>query len=67
MPNKKNVVYKLFKDKENLLIFCIVFGIVVLSIGVYLVGYHIPFGSTILTMGSGIFYISVIFFVFLLI
>ena len=33
--------------QENLLVFSIIFGILILSLGVYMVGNHIPFGSTI--------------------
>lgn len=52
-------------SQENLLIFSITFGILVLSLGVYLVGLHIPIGSTILILGSSILYVSIIVFVFL--
>lgn len=68
MPNKKiKILERIKNDKnfqENLLIFSITVGILLLSLGVYLVGSHIPFGSTILTTGSGIFYVSIILFVF---
>lgn len=56
---------KFLENKENLIISFAIFGILLLSLGVYLVGSRVSFGSTVLTLGSGIFYVSVIFFVFL--
>jgi len=68
MVSKKiKILEKIKSDKnkqENLLVIFITFGVLILSLGVYMVGNHISFGSIILTIGSGIFYISIILFVF---
>jgi len=68
MLNKKMRILEKVKNKkqlqENLIVFFITLGVLILSLGVYMVGNHISFGSIILTIGSGIFYISIILFVF---
>ncbi len=68
MINKKNrnKILNFFKNKENFLIFSIIFSVILLSTGVYLVGSRISYGSAVLVIGSTIFYLSVILFVFLL-
>jgi vacuolar-type H+-ATPase subunit I/STV1 len=58
-----------FKEKmklgaENILFYSIVFGVLLLSAGVYIMGSGInrPVGSYMIILGSGIFYVSVIIF-----
>jgi hypothetical protein len=38
----------------------LVIGVLILSLGVYLVGKHIPYGNIVLVIGSTIVYISII-------
>jgi hypothetical protein len=38
----------------------LVIGMLILSLGVYLVGKHIPYGNIVLVIGSSIVYISII-------
>jgi len=51
---------------DNVLFYSIVSGILLLSFGVYIMGSGINryMGKTMLILGSGIFYISVIIFTF---
>lgn len=51
-------------DHENILFFSIVFGVLLLSVGVYVMGSGInrPLGSYMIIFGSGIFYVSMIIF-----
>lgn len=64
----KEILDFLKGKKEESLIFTITVGVLLISLGVYLVGSKImPFiGSRIIILGSGIFYISVILLVFVL-
>ncbi|MDT7858480.1 MAG: hypothetical protein RQ930_00285 [Candidatus Aenigmarchaeota archaeon] len=51
------------KGKENLinvLTMALVIGIFILSLGIFLVGKHIPYGNLVLIVGSTIVYISII-------
>jgi hypothetical protein len=48
------------KDAVKYLTFALVFGIVLMSVGVYLVGMHVPYGNVLLTVASAVVYISVI-------
>jgi uncharacterized membrane protein len=47
------------KEIKNLTI-ALVAGILILSLGVFLVGEHIPYGNIILIIGSTIVYVSII-------
>jgi hypothetical protein len=47
------------KEIKNLTI-VLVIGILILSIGVFLVGEHVPYGNLVLIVGSTIVYISII-------
>jgi hypothetical protein len=51
---------------ENILFYAIVFGVLLLSVGVYTMGSGLnrPLGSYMIILGSGIFYVSVIVFTF---
>ncbi len=49
---------------ENITIMCITLGVIVMSLGVFLVGRHVPYGNLVLMGGSTIFYASIIYFVF---
>ncbi|MFP4116162.1 MAG: hypothetical protein ACLFTQ_03075 [Candidatus Aenigmatarchaeota archaeon] len=64
----KKILDFLRERKEDSLISAIVGGILLISMGVYLVGSEIvPFvGSRMIILGSGIFYVSVILLVFVL-
>jgi small basic protein len=57
---------KLKKEIDNILFFSIVFGVVLLSAGVYIMGSKInpELGRDLIILGSGMFYISVIIFTF---
>jgi hypothetical protein len=57
---------KMKKEVDNILFFSIVFGVVLLSVGVYIMGSKInpELGRDFIIFGSGIFYISVIIFTF---
>jgi hypothetical protein len=51
------------KGKENLinvLTIALVIGIFILSLGIFLVGKHIPYGNLVLIVGATIVYISII-------
>jgi hypothetical protein len=51
------------KGKENLINFlmiALVIGGLILSLGIFLVGKHIPYGNLILVIGSTIVYVSII-------
>jgi len=54
------------KELDNILFFSIVFGVILLSAGVYIMGSKInpEIGRDLIILGSGIFYISVIIFTF---
>jgi len=63
------MIKKLFeriKMMNNILFYSIIIGITLLSLGVYLLGSDInrSIGRNMIILGSGIFYISVIVFVF---
>lgn len=64
----KKILELLKERKQDSLISAIVSGVLLISLGVYLVGSQIlPFvGSRLIILGSGIFYVSVILLVFLL-
>jgi hypothetical protein len=47
------------KEIKNLTI-ALVAGILILSLGTFLVGKHIPYGNIILIIGSTIVYVSII-------
>jgi len=47
------------KEIKNLTI-ALVAGVLILSLGVFLVGKHIPYGNIILIIGSTIVYVSII-------
>jgi hypothetical protein len=47
------------KEIKNLTI-ALVAGVLILSLGVFLVGEHIPYGNIILIIGSTIVYVSII-------
>ena len=51
---------------ENILFYSIIFGIILLSAGVYVMGSGLnrPIGRNMIILGSGIFYIAIIIFVF---
>jgi ABC-type Mn2+/Zn2+ transport system permease subunit len=57
---------KMKKELDNILFFSIVFGVILLSAGVYIMGSKInpEIGRDLIILGSGIFYISVIIFTF---
>jgi hypothetical protein len=57
---------KMKKEADNILFFSIVFGVILLSAGVYIMGSKInpEIGRDLIILGSGIFYISVIIFTF---
>jgi uncharacterized membrane-anchored protein YitT (DUF2179 family) len=44
----------------NKLTIILIFGILLMSLGVFLVGNHIPFGNVILVIASAIVYISIL-------
>jgi hypothetical protein len=51
------------KGKENpinVLTIALVIGIFILSLGIFLVGKHIPYGNLVLIVGATIVYISII-------
>jgi hypothetical protein len=56
VPVKKNMKEK---EMKNLTI-SLVIGILILSLGIFLVGKHIPYGNLVLIIGSTIVYISII-------
>lgn len=43
----------------------IVIGVLILSLGVFMVGKHVPYGNIILTIGSAILYFSIIILAFI--
>jgi hypothetical protein len=47
------------KEIKNLTL-ALVIGVLILSIGVFLVGKHVPYGNLVLIVGSTIVYISII-------
>jgi CHASE3 domain sensor protein len=47
------------KEIKNLTI-ALIIGILILSLGVFLVGKHVPYGNLVLIVGSTIVYISII-------
>lgn len=51
---------------DNILFYSIVFGILLLSAGVYVMGSGLnrPIGSYMIIFGSGIFYVAIIIFTF---
>lgn len=53
-------------NTENILFYSIIFGILLLSAGVYIMGSgtNRPVGSYMIIFGSGIFYTAVIIFTF---
>jgi hypothetical protein len=64
-PTKSFVNFKtIYKDWLSFLTFSLILGISLLSIGVYLVGIHLPNGNLVLILGSFIVYISVIVLAF---
>lgn len=50
--------------RKNALTIFITIGVLIMSLGVYMVGNGYQFGSTVLVMGSAIFYVSTIVLVF---
>lgn len=66
--NLKSRFINFFKDKEKFLTFFITLGVILISLGVYIMGSDLaPFiGSRLIIIGSGIFYISVVALVFVL-
>ncbi|MFB6088178.1 MAG: hypothetical protein ABEK36_00180 [Candidatus Aenigmatarchaeota archaeon] len=60
--------FSFLKTKENILIFAITLGILMMSLGIYIMGAKIhPFlGSRIIIIGSGLFYIGVVILVFVI-
>jgi hypothetical protein len=48
-----------FFAKYSVAVLCI--GVAMMSIGVYLVGTHVPYGNVLLTVASAIVYLSIIF------
>jgi len=68
--NKKNGLIGRIKklNLENILFYSIILGVLLLSVGVYVMGSDLnrPIGRNIIILGSGIFYIGIIIFIFLL-
>jgi vacuolar-type H+-ATPase subunit I/STV1 len=65
LTKKISLIEKIKKlDHENILFFSILFGVLLLSAGVYVMGSGInrSLGSYMIILGSGIFYVSVIIF-----
>jgi hypothetical protein len=62
----QNFFKKIKLNIDNILFYSIVFGVLLLSAGVYIMGSGInrPLGRDMIILGSGIFYISVIIFTF---
>ncbi len=59
-------INKIKLNVENTLFYSIVFGVLLLSAGIYVMGSGLnrPIGSYMIILGSGIFYISIIIFTF---
>jgi hypothetical protein len=57
---------KVKREIDDILFFSIVFGVILLSAGVYIMGSKInpELGRDLIIVGSGMFYISVIIFTF---
>jgi hypothetical protein len=57
---------KVKREIDDILFFSIVFGVILLSVGVYIMGSRInpEVGRDLIILGSGMFYISVIIFTF---
>jgi hypothetical protein len=51
---------------DNILFYSIVFGVLLLSAGVYVMGSGLnrPIGRNMIILGSGIFYVAIIIFTF---
>jgi ABC-type Mn2+/Zn2+ transport system permease subunit len=66
MKKIKKVLEKIRKRIDDILYFSIVFGAILLSAGVYIMGSRInpEIGRDLIILGSGLFYISVIIFTF---
>lgn len=46
------------------LTYAMVFGLVLMSVGVFLVGNHVPYGNVVLIIASAIVYVSIIILAF---
>lgn len=59
-------INKIKLDMENALFYSIIFGVLLLSAGVYVMGSGLnqTMGSYMIILGSGIFYIALIIFTF---
>lgn len=62
IKDKKRV--GLFKSWLDFLTFSLILGVLLLSLGVYLVGINFPNGNIVLTIGSLIVYITTIILAF---
>jgi len=63
-PRKKTAKFK--KMIDDIIFYSIIIGIFLLSIGIYLIGSgnNPPLGKNLIVIGSSMFYISMIVFVF---
>jgi ABC-type Mn2+/Zn2+ transport system permease subunit len=66
MQKIKKIFEKVGKKLDDILFYSIVFGVILLSAGVYIMGSRInpEIGRDLIILGSGLFYISVIIFTF---
>ncbi|MFB6076132.1 MAG: hypothetical protein ABEK17_03220 [Candidatus Aenigmatarchaeota archaeon] len=64
----KKRIFDFFRDKLNTFTFLITSGVLLMSLGIYIMGTEIHpfFGSRMIIVGSGIFYISIIGLVFVI-